>query len=118
MTYMAPCGEDSCDKFDPAPAQWFKIAQIGQKPNDTHAWYQEDLTKRECFVRDERPDFDQSPINEVYSFNLPQDLPSGNYLLRHEASHILFIFVLDSDLLAPIEDYSSPRRHTPERQRC
>lgn len=43
ITYMAECTGTTCDKFDAANAQWFKIHEVGQHPNGT--WFQEALCK-------------------------------------------------------------------------
>ena len=42
MTYMAACDTSTCDKFNGSTAKWFKIDQLGQKP-DGNTWYQEDV---------------------------------------------------------------------------
>ncbi|TFY77212.1 hypothetical protein EWM64_g6800 [Hericium alpestre] len=64
MTYMALC-KGSCTKFNGTDAQWFKIDQLGQKKDGT--WYQGDLM-----------------AGKPITLSLPTDLPSGDYLLRHE----------------------------------
>lgn len=65
MTYLASCGELSCDKFDPINAKWFKIEQDGRKPNGN--WVQQDLMD-----------------GGVAEATLPNNLAPGNYLVRHE----------------------------------
>ena len=45
MTYMAKCGDTTCDKFDDRDAQWFKIDEAGKKPNDDSTWIQADLSE-------------------------------------------------------------------------
>lgn len=41
LWYMANCGATTCDKFDSTQAKWFKISELGMKPDLT--WYQADL---------------------------------------------------------------------------
>ncbi|KAG8806619.1 hypothetical protein FRC17_004898, partial [Serendipita sp. 399] len=67
IDYMAPCGENGCASFDSANAQWFKISELGKKPNGE--WFMRDLTT--------------GPEASV-SITLPENLPAGEYLLRHE----------------------------------
>jgi len=66
LTYLANCGSTTCDKFDITNAKWFKIQQIGRKPNSSD-WAQLDLMK-----------------GGVATATLPATLAPGNYLLRHE----------------------------------
>ena len=33
LTYLASCGDTTCDKFDSRTAKWFKIDQVGQDGN-------------------------------------------------------------------------------------
>jgi len=42
MMYMAPCDTSTCDKFNGSSAKWFKIDQIGRKPDGV--WYQQDVS--------------------------------------------------------------------------
>jgi hypothetical protein len=65
LTYMANCGDKTCDKFDPSNAEWFKIQQIGKK--DDSKWVQEDLMN-----------------GGVASVTLPENIAPGNYMFRHE----------------------------------
>ncbi|KAI9452113.1 glycosyl hydrolase family 61-domain-containing protein [Lactarius psammicola] len=65
MTYMAACDSTTCDKFNGSSAKWFKIDQIGRKPNGD--WYQQDV-------------MNGSPV----SVTLPTDVEPGDYLVRHE----------------------------------
>ncbi|OSC96684.1 lytic polysaccharide monooxygenase [Trametes coccinea BRFM310] len=67
MTYMAKCGSTTCDKFNDTDAQWFKIDQAGKKSNDSSQWVQQDIMN-----------------GDSYTVTLPQDLPPGDYLIRHE----------------------------------
>jgi hypothetical protein len=66
LTYMASCGPVTCDKFNQADAQWFKIDQVGRKPNNGE-WVQQDLMN-----------------GGVASVKIPQNIAPGNYLIRHE----------------------------------
>ncbi|KAI0033874.1 glycosyl hydrolase family 61-domain-containing protein, partial [Vararia minispora EC-137] len=67
MAYMAECtGVKDCTTFDPANAKWFKVDQKGLKSDGT-TWYMADL-------------YNGKPV----SFNIPQNLKAGNYLLRSE----------------------------------
>lgn len=61
---MADCG-DSCTQFDSSNAKWFKIDEKGRKDNGD--WYQQDLMD-----------------GKSLSVQIPDNLKSGNYLLRHE----------------------------------
>lgn len=65
MTYLASCGDQTCDKFDASQAKWFKISQAGRKPDGS--WYQADLMK-----------------GGKATTTLPKTLAPGNYLVRHE----------------------------------
>ncbi|PPQ90713.1 hypothetical protein CVT25_005021 [Psilocybe cyanescens] len=66
LTYMANCGQTTCDKFDISTAKWFKIDQVGRKSGSSD-WAQVDLFN-----------------GQTVSVNLPKTLAPGNYLLRHE----------------------------------
>ncbi|KAH9475799.1 Cellulose-growth-specific protein [Psilocybe cubensis] len=66
LTYMANCGQTTCDKFDISQAKWFKIDQVGRKPGSSD-WAQVDLFN-----------------GQTVSVNLPKTLAPGNYILRHE----------------------------------
>ncbi|KAH9980127.1 glycosyl hydrolase family 61-domain-containing protein, partial [Lactifluus volemus] len=66
MTYMGACDSSTCDKFNGSTAKWFKVDQLGIKP-DGSTWYQQDVMNKEpVFV------------------TLPDDVSSGGYLIRHE----------------------------------
>ncbi|KAF5309504.1 hypothetical protein D9619_012340 [Psilocybe cf. subviscida] len=67
LTYMASCGEDTCDKFDDSKAKWFKIDQEGRKTTGNKDWIQQDLMN-----------------GGVATGSIPSTLAPGNYLLRHE----------------------------------
>lgn len=65
LTYMASCGNTTCDKFDPINAKWFKIKQEGRKSNGD--WQQVDLFN-----------------GGVSNASIPDTLAPGNYMVRHE----------------------------------
>ncbi|GJJ09015.1 hypothetical protein Clacol_003236 [Clathrus columnatus] len=67
MTYMAVCGNTTCDQFDAINAEWFKIDEAGQFANNLSVWHQQDL-------------FEGKSVNVT----LPQDIAPGDYLVRHE----------------------------------
>ncbi|KAF8269944.1 glycoside hydrolase, partial [Lactarius quietus] len=66
LTYMASCGTTTCDKFNGSTAQWFKIDELGKKP-DGNTWYQAEVANG-------------TPV----SLTLPTQVASGQYLVRHE----------------------------------
>jgi len=66
MTYMASCGDTTCDQYDPTDAEWFKIEETGLEPGNT-TWYQQNI-------------MNGSPANVT----IPSTLQSGQYLIRHE----------------------------------
>jgi hypothetical protein len=68
LTYLAPCGNGGCAKFDSANAQFFKISELG-KHADGNGWFMADLT---------------TGPNATTSVTLPANLPAGEYLVRHE----------------------------------
>jgi len=68
MTYMASCGAGGCANFDPINAEFFKIDEKGINPA-TGAWFQADIFQHQDATTD---------------VTLPTDLPSGEYLVRHE----------------------------------
>ena len=43
MTYMASCGNTPCTDFDPSGAKWFKIDELGLKPDGSGDWFQNDI---------------------------------------------------------------------------
>ncbi|KAI0643271.1 glycosyl hydrolase family 61-domain-containing protein [Trametes meyenii] len=66
MTYMASCGDTTCDKFDASGAQWFKVDEAGKK-SDGSTWVQQDVMN-----------------GQAYTMTLPSDIAPGGYLIRHE----------------------------------
>jgi len=66
MTYMASCGSTTCDKFDAQTAKWFKIQQVGLKP-DGETWALQDLMN-----------------GAQANITLPSNIAPGQYLIRHE----------------------------------
>jgi hypothetical protein len=67
MTYMAPCGASGCASFNSSNAEFFKISELGQMSNGS--WYMSDLN---------------SALNATTQATIPNNLPSGEYLVRHE----------------------------------
>jgi hypothetical protein len=65
LTYLASCGDTTCDKFDSRTAKWFKIDQAGQDGNG--GWAQKLI-------------MNGTPFNAT----LPDNLAPGEYLVRHE----------------------------------
>ena len=43
LTYMASCGDTTCDKFDASDAQWFKIDQMGLKDAASGTWWHQNF---------------------------------------------------------------------------
>ncbi|GJE89425.1 glycoside hydrolase family 61 protein [Phanerochaete sordida] len=68
MTYMASCGSTACTDFDPSGAKWFKIDELGLKPDGSGDWFQNDIMT----------------AGDAFDVTLPQDLAPGGYLVRHE----------------------------------
>ncbi|KAG9311214.1 glycoside hydrolase family 61 protein [Chiua virens] len=66
MTYMASCGNTTCDQYDSTYAEWFKIEETGLEPGNT-TWYQQNIMNGQ-------------PANVT----IPSTLQSGQYLIRHE----------------------------------
>ncbi|KAI0665584.1 glycosyl hydrolase family 61-domain-containing protein [Trametes maxima] len=67
MAYMAECKGVPCNEFNATEGDWFKIAELGQKNDSTHEWYQKDLTE-----------------GKPYNATIPKNLKAGPYLLRSE----------------------------------
>ncbi|KIJ33027.1 lytic polysaccharide monooxygenase, partial [Sphaerobolus stellatus SS14] len=67
ITYLASCGDTTCDQYDPKDAQWFKIDQQGQKPDNLGDWASNDLN-----------------LGKSVNVKIPEATPPGNYLIRHE----------------------------------
>jgi hypothetical protein len=65
LTYLASCGDVTCDKFNAANAKWFKIAERSKKSNGQ--WFQADMMN-----------------GALATAKLPDNLAAGNYLIRHE----------------------------------
>ena len=89
LTYMASCGNTPCNDFDPTGAKWFKIDELGLKP-DGNTWWQQDILGTSprfcshCVVAD-------TPLDKgaAYQVTLPQNLAPGGYLIRHEVRDML-----------------------------
>lgn len=66
LTYMASCGNTTCDKFNAQSAKWFKIQQVGLK-DDGETWFQKDVMN-----------------GALADVTIPKTLAPGGYLVRHE----------------------------------
>ncbi|KAG8988367.1 hypothetical protein FRB90_002794 [Tulasnella sp. 427] len=66
MTYLGKC-EGSCTTTDPTKINFFKIHQVDFVPG-THTWVQSQTLYKGL------------PFN----FTLPEDLPNGDFIMRHE----------------------------------
>lgn len=78
ITYMASCGDQDCNSIsDPASLKWFKIDQVGRKPNSAD-WVQADLMK-----------------GAVATVSVPSDLAPGNYMVRHEIIALHLAIAID-----------------------
>ncbi|KAJ7574631.1 glycoside hydrolase family 61 protein [Mycena floridula] len=66
LTYLASCGDTTCDKFDSSGAKWFKIEQSG-RTSAGGPWAQ-------AAVQGGSP----------ATVTLPINLAAGSYLVRHE----------------------------------
>lgn len=78
MTYIANCGGD-CSKFNSLDAKWVKIDEASLVKGNTVAgsgWVQAATFN----------------AGKSYSMKLPEDIPNGNYLLRHEVSPSIHIY--------------------------
>ncbi|KAG9049461.1 hypothetical protein FS837_010265, partial [Tulasnella sp. UAMH 9824] len=68
ITYIAQCSGD-CADFNSLDAKWVKIDEAGREGNQPNgAWIQATTIH----------------VSKPYSMKLPDNLPAGNYLLRHE----------------------------------
>jgi len=66
LTYMASCGDNTCDQFDSTQAKWFKIQEIARDSNGE--WNQDNT----LFA------------GKTADVTIPSNLAPGNYLIRHE----------------------------------
>lgn len=82
LTYMASCGDTTCDQFNSANARWFKIQQVARRADGK--WEQATLCEHspaECLSL---AYILRSVAGGVATVNLPATLAPGNYLIRHE----------------------------------
>ncbi|KAJ7635663.1 glycosyl hydrolase family 61-domain-containing protein [Mycena polygramma] len=70
MTYLADCGDVTCDKFNVVTAEWFKIDQQGK--NKTGDWPAQAAIAAGLPVQ----------------VTMPANLKKGNYILRHEVVNL------------------------------
>lgn len=68
MTYIAQCSGD-CADFNSLDAKWIKIDEAGREGNQPEGDWIQATTLH---------------VSKPYSMKLPNDLPAGNYLMRHE----------------------------------
>lgn len=66
ISYLADCGDTSCDKFDSKKAKWFKIDQQGYRQGSSE-WVQKSLMS-----------------GATADVKIPENIAPGNYLMRHE----------------------------------
>ncbi|KAG8964867.1 hypothetical protein FRC03_001256 [Tulasnella sp. 419] len=67
LTYLASCN-GRCNGFDATKAEWYKIDELGQKNGGkSNEWFQADIRR-----------------NPEVTVSLPNNIPDGEYLLRHE----------------------------------
>lgn len=82
MTYLAQCSGD-CADFSSLDAKWVKIDEAGREGNQPAGdWIQATTVH----------------VNKSYSMKLPDNLPAGNYLMRHEVSMHRFVRLFDLSL--------------------
>lgn len=67
ITYMAKCDGD-CSSFDATQGKYFKIDEIGKTKTPGNEWYQDTILHK----------------GKMYDVKLPEDLPAGDYIVRHE----------------------------------
>jgi len=85
MTYMASCGDTTCDQYNSTNAEWFKIDETGLEPGNV-TWYQQDISTSvlenvHITATLTCPRLvNRSPANVT----IPSTLKSGQYLIRHE----------------------------------
>lgn len=85
--YIASCGGTPCAQIDGSTAKWAKIAQVGQKAKFSKTWVQGDLGEHLYRVHDLivlHTEHAGAATGQPYSFSLPDNLKSGEYLLRPE----------------------------------
>lgn len=76
ITYMAKCDGD-CSSFDATQGKYFKIDEVGKTKVPGNDWYQNTILH----------------AGKMYDVKLPDDLPSGDYIIRHE---IIALHLADS----------------------
>ena len=83
LTYLASCGSTPCSQFDSTTAKWFKIDQVGQKPDGT--WVQADFSMSYPFSKSHPfVHLSLTVSGKTVPVTLPATLAPGNYLMRHE----------------------------------
>lgn len=66
MTYLGACN-GPCETTDPSTIDFFKIDEVSFEPG-THNWVQGQTVY----------------LGLPYNFTLPEDIPTGDYIMRHE----------------------------------
>ena len=77
MTYMASCGDTTCDKFDSRDAQWFKIDEAGKK-SDGSTWIQQDISEYSVLVC-----FGGEKADETIGDRVPQSCAPSSSCVSH-----------------------------------
>lgn len=85
MTYLTACKGSTADKFDPSGAEWFKIDEQGLKPDSDANWFLGDVGKWWTILVITCPLIRALKANGLpVNVALPDNIQSGDYLLRHE----------------------------------
>ena len=85
LTYLTSCGSTPCSQFNSTTAQWFKIDQVGQKPDGT--WFQADFSMSTLLrhpLIHPTTRLSLTVTGQSSTVTLPSTLAPGNYIMRHE----------------------------------
>ena len=85
MTYMASCGDTTCDKFDSRDAQWFKIDEAGKK-SDGSTWIQQDISEYSVPVC-----FGGEKADEAIGDRVPQSCAPCSFCVHHSSAPRLWL---------------------------
>jgi len=80
---MAKCPPSGCPGWNPKNGDFFKISQTGRKPNSM-TWYMADIK-----------------AGKDYSTTIPEHIPNGDYIVRHEMIALHFATSPDAAQLFP-----------------
>jgi len=83
ITYMAKCPSSGCPGWNPKSADFFKISQVGRKPNSM-SWYMADIKAGKDFTT-----------------TIPANIPNGDYIVRHEMIALHFATSQEAAQLFP-----------------